>query len=1157
MLVGIDFKTDQFFSLTNTPHTHPWLFCFLSRAINLAQGVMRGRMSNLRQNLERFFETGAFKRGVGYHTEGRVLRSSTFPDKRRVEGEVFGSRNSLYEVSVRLDWYRTKEIADIDGDCSCPIGYNCKHVVAVLLAQEQHLQNDNRVHSSHMRLTPVQTLSAFARNWMDRVENVAREAIDPEAYPASVKDRIAYILDRANDGSLHVDVVKTRVLKSGALSSTWRRYDGTRLSYGEPPKFIRPSDQMILQLLKHGGFSANPMRGPFGARLWSDILATGRAFWQDIDRALRQAASRWAEFEWISGEDGGQTIVVRDGAGHVLIPLGVSPPWFVDPTNGETGPLETSLDPTQAELLAGAPYLSSQDVSQIAPKLAAQNFIPLPVQIETVHHKDPPLAVLTLGVSHIPIMSARYGRYRYAYRDEFEDMLSLDLSFIYGDTRYASRELETMGLEFEAYSAGRRDVFHRDEDAELEAGDMLEAFAEGFGFTDPDDLHEIDPYGTATLPDFVLPGSTLGAFEEAAVTFLAEAVPRLRDAGWSVEIDDDWPAELITEPVSLSGGFGASADNLFELDLTGEAGDTHFDLAPILQQIILSLPPELLEAGNLEHHLSEINFYPALPDGRRITLPGRTIAPLVEAFRDLTGLGQLHVSEAGSAWKVAEALEGTGGTFSGLDKLKELASMLKRLNTPADVPVPIGVKAELRPYQRQGLGWLLALEETGFGGILADDMGLGKTLQALSLLMAKHGTLGGTGRPSLAVVPTSLLMTWKREAARFTPDLRVLILHGPKRAEIFDQIGTYDLVVTTYGSLRRDIDLLITYDFEIAILDEAQAVKNPRSATAKAVRQLSAGMRIALTGTPVENNLEELWAIMGWCCPGLLGNRTQFTETWRRPIERDQNTLVQRRLSTRLRPFMLRRRKDEVATDLPPKTEIVETVSMSPAQTALYDTIRLAMNTRVRDALQSKGLAASRITVLDALLKLRQAACDPALVKLPAARKVTSSAKRDRLVEMLEALQAEGRKVLIFSQFVEMLNLIEADVTERGWSFVKLTGQTRKRAEAVDQFQRGDANIFLVSLKAGGTGLTLTAADTVILYDPWWNPATERQAMDRAHRIGQDKPVFVYRLIAENTVEARIAQMQAQKTDLADAIFSSAADGKFQFSEADIMDLFA
>jgi SNF2 family DNA or RNA helicase len=423
--------------------------------------------------------------------------------------------------------------------------------------------------------------------------------------------------------------------------------------------------------------------------------------------------------------------------------------------------------------------------------------------------------------------------------------------------------------------------------------------------------------------------------------------------------------------------------------------------------------------------------------------------------------------------------------------------------------------------------------------------------------MAKHGTIGGVGRPSLAVVPTSLLMTWQREAARFTPDLRVLILHGPKRAALFDQITDHDLVVTTYGSLRRDIDQLSAQDFEIAILDEAQAVKNPRAATAKAVRLIKARMRIALTGTPVENNLEELWAIMDWCCPGLLGNRTSFNETWRRPIEKDQNAHVQRRLSTRLRPFMLRRRKDEVATDLPPKTEIVETVSMSPTQTALYDTIRLAMNARVRDVLQSKGLAASRITVLDALLKLRQAACDPALVKLPAARKVTASAKRERLLQMLEALQAEGRKVLIFSQFVEMLNLIEQDIQSRGWSFVKLTGKTRNRAEMVDRFQNGQADIFLVSLKAGGTGLTLTAADTVILYDPWWNPATERQAMDRAHRIGQDKPVFVYRLIAENTVEDRIAAMQAQKADLADAIFSSESGGKFNFSEADVLDLFA
>ncbi len=384
----------------------------------------------------------------------------------------------------------------------------------------------------------------------------------------------------------------------------------------------------------------------------------------------------------------------------------------------------------------------------------------------------------------------------------------------------------------------------------------------------------------------------------------------------------------------------------------------------------------------------------------------------------------------------------------------------------------------------------------------------------------------------------------------------MLVLHGPGRADHFDEIANHDLVITTYPLLHRDHEPLFGQAWDVAVLDEAQSVKNSASALAKLVRRIEARLRIALTGTPMENNLEELWAILDWTTPGLLGTRTAFRERFRVAIEREDDRLARTRLATRIRPFVLRRTKDMVAADLPPRTEIVEHVTLAGAQQGLYETVRASMDARVRQALKAKGLAGSRITVLDALLKLRQAACDPALVKLPAAGKITQSAKRTRLMEMLEALVAEGRKVLVFSQFVEMLRLIEADVTARGWRYTMLSGQTRKRAEAVARFQEGDADIFLISLKAGGTGLTLTAADTVILYDPWWNPATERQAMDRAHRIGQTRPVFVYRLIATSTVEAAIQDMQARKQALADALFAEGEGTALDISEDDILALF-
>jgi SNF2 family DNA or RNA helicase len=307
----------------------------------------------------------------------------------------------------------------------------------------------------------------------------------------------------------------------------------------------------------------------------------------------------------------------------------------------------------------------------------------------------------------------------------------------------------------------------------------------------------------------------------------------------------------------------------------------------------------------------------------------------------------------------------------------------------------------------------------------------------------------------------------------------------------------------------------------------------------------------------MENNLEELWCLFDWLIPGLLGNRKSFGERFRKPIEKEKNLTRQVTLSRRIAPFILRRTKDQVVTDLPPRTEIIETVQLTGPQRALYETVRSTMHERVRQVLAKKGLASSKITVLDALLKLRQVCCDPQLVKLPSAASITVSAKRMRLLEMLESLIAEGRRVLIFSQFVEMLRLIEIDIKSRGWDYLMLTGQTQKRGELVEAFQTGKAALFLISLKAGGVGLNLTAADTVILYDPWWNPAIERQAMDRVHRIGQDKPVFVHRLIAEGTVETRIAEMQARKQALIDSVFDPQTTNTMDMNEDDILSLFA
>jgi SNF2 family DNA or RNA helicase len=449
------------------------------------------------------------------------------------------------------------------------------------------------------------------------------------------------------------------------------------------------------------------------------------------------------------------------------------------------------------------------------------------------------------------------------------------------------------------------------------------------------------------------------------------------------------------------------------------------------------------------------------------------------------------------------------------------------------------------------------LREYALAGILADDMGLGKTIQTLShILLEKEA--GRLDRPALVVAPTSLMGNWQEEAARFAPSLRVLLLHGADRAERFDAMGSHDLVLTTYALLPRDEAALRRQDFHLLILDESQYIKNHRSKAAETATLLSARHRLCLTGTPLQNHLGELWSQFHFLLPGLLGDEKQFNSDFRKPVERDGDGQRNAFLTRRIKPFLLRRTKDHVAKELPAKTEMLREVTLVGAQRDLYETVRLAMDKKVREAIAQKGVARSQIIILEALLKLRQVCCDPRLVTLSGGRKsVAHSAKLTELTAMLEELLDEGRKILVFSQFTSMLALIEDELRARGIDYALLTGETGDRSAQVKAFQSGKVAVFLISLKAGGVGLNLTAADTVIHYDPWWNPAVENQATDRAWRIGQDKPVFVYKLIAKATLEEKIQEMQRRKAALADAVLSGDATQSLQITQDDLTAIFA
>jgi superfamily II DNA or RNA helicase len=474
------------------------------------------------------------------------------------------------------------------------------------------------------------------------------------------------------------------------------------------------------------------------------------------------------------------------------------------------------------------------------------------------------------------------------------------------------------------------------------------------------------------------------------------------------------------------------------------------------------------------------------------------------------------------------AIQGGAGDDSQLLQLERLE------------PVSLGsLETVLRPYQKIGVAWFNFLASNHLGGILADEMGLGKTVQTLAFLRQLPGS-------SLVVCPSSLVVNWQREAARFTPERRCLALTGPERAELFNELSTADLVITSYALLRRDAPLYGGTAFNAVVLDEAQHIKNPESQNAHAASSLRARHRFVLTGTPIENSLRDIWSIMQFVLPGYLGSKTDFKERYEEPIRTDPAGAQHRRLIQRLSPFVLRRKKESVAPELPKKIEQVAYCELTTQQRAVYSGLLSAAHQQLSESASPKRPAQARMLILTALLRLRQAVCDLRLLEVAeeqnraqTAAAGAVSAKVELLRELLSEAIDGGHRVIVFSQFVKMLKILEADLQQNEIDYAYLDGQTPNRQEVVDRFQNGTAPVFLMSLKAGGVGLNVTAADTVIHFDPWWNPAVEAQATDRAHRIGQTKVVTSYKLIARDTVEEKILTLQERKRSLVDATMAS------------------
>ena len=1112
-------------------------------------------------SLQQHFSSITLQRGNDYVSRNLVISAEEDPNGQII-GQVTNGRDKIYNQRI---------IAHGDllhGTCSCPVGHNCKHVAAVIIK----LTSQQRTGAGGLTI-PVQGWLSRLKQATTSIEPTEQRGVD---YPENIKDRLLYVLT-PNYSEFKVDIFVGRLnTASNTLNKSMRRYDTLNVLRRQSlPQFIRPIDLDLISTLSQGrmmeqgyghGYSRPDLLRPRGDQaiaIVRRLCDTGR-FLHDKAPNAQLAWSHdklEAQLDWRLNSEGHQKLSFQDLTGKALTLCGLEQATFwVDVSSGTIGALAQPIALEVLRLVDAAPSISPEQVEALGAALPDQlGELPLPRPHKIQHIKRPAhtrTVKLTLGAE-----KAHEGSYRWGGSVELP---TLTLRFVYDGKEVSDLELDDPTL----VSGDQIITLTRDHVWESSCfARLLEA-----GALPIDDLELHWPSERMNACDLAFADDEISTHSleisrmSDALDFAFRVIPQLRKEGWEIITTPKWPYHLSEKTIALTvathsqPGENFHGNEWFSLGFQTEIDGKAVDVAPLIAAFLEQIREDWVEVPSLEALTEYLAHNPVyLNDDRQdyVALDLTPLGPLLHLFLSYQiELGAFHPTDANLARLAEEALQGSNVQFSDNAGVLTLAQNLAALSQPNNVSAPRGLQGALRDYQLYGAAWMAGLLSAGFGGVLADDMGLGKTVQALALLQARREA--GVGGPTLLIVPTSLIYSWQSQAAKFTPELKVVTLHGADRAALHDSALRADLIITTYPLLARDREWLAAHNWTLIVLDEAQILKNPASQMAKALRTIPTDGRLALTGTPLENSLQDLWTLIDWTNPGLLGDRTEFQRLFRTPIEKYGDKGAQARLNRRLRPFLLRRTKQEVAAELPAKTEIIERVDLPKPQQALYEAVRSAMDTRVRKAISTKGLAGSRITVLDALLKLRQVCCDPKLVKSGAARSLTESAKRRRLRELVTELVAEGRRVLIFSQFVEMLGLIEADLYELGVSYLILTGQTKNRAEILSKFANGDADVFLLSLKAGGIGLTLTEADTVILYDPWWNPAVERQAMDRSHRIGQDKPVFVYRLVASGTVEEKILEMQARKQSLADALFDDThQDGVALLDETILQELFA
>ncbi len=1098
------------------------------------------------------YGSATVQRGLAYANEGRVSIQEIERDplEIHVEATVKGSIKQPYQVDLWVSLNAAGGLRGVDNDCTCPVGMDCKHAVAALLVLHQQsgvLKPDATLPMAEAFPEP----SAAALEWLDELDEArAAEEPSPAAKRKALPQRLVYLLRQGQP--MRLALGKTRQVKTGGLGKPViyhpQTYDlGSMRSHRE---FILDEDVPPLRLfvaLQAGTtYYYNDdveLTGETGALLLRQALRTGRLY-QDGNMAqpLHPGQPQPLALRWERNAAGLQQVDF-----DLPEPLQVIATWplfYFDPATGRLGELHSALPEDVLRKLLAAPPLNEADAPLARRQLShlAQQKgldLPLPEAAESIP-AGKPLARLTLTC----------GRFRsFATQGLYDEHAIAMLHFTYPEG------VSVTGGEYPApmmrrqTADGQWETLLRDLQTEGEVWANLQALGFESCQRRLPDSQRLDG-----ASDCLLPGRSDAT---GWLPFLETGVAKLEQMGVPVTIADDFPFQLATADEWFVGLEEEAGSDWFTLDLGVMVGGERVSLVPPLLRLLRDQPRLLTTVRALDDEAT----VPVALDGRRfLPVPAKRLKawllPLLEFLDDdRPRLARHHASALAG---IAEhATQWIGG-----EELRTLGKRLQDFSGMAHQPPAAGFQATLRPYQQVGLDWLQFLREYGLAGILADDMGLGKTVQTLAHLHLEKAA-GRADRPSLVVATTSLMANWKNEAAQFTPDLKVLVLHGKDRADRFAEMAGADIILTTYPLLVRDREVLLAREYHLLVMDEAQFIKNPKAKSHQVARQLKARHRLSLTGTPLENHLGELWAQFDFLMPGLLGRAQRFGKVFRTPIEKQGDEEMRQRLAERVRPFLLRRTKEQVLKDLPPRTEIVRWVELEGGQRDIYESLRVVFDKKLRQVLAEQGAGRSQIMILDALLKLRQVCCDPRLVKLPTTEALVRkgsvpSAKLATLMEMIEELLDESRKVLLFSQFTSMLELIEEELGKRKTPYVKLTGQTRDRETPIRDFQEGRVPLFLISLKAGGTGLNLTAADTVIHYDPWWNPAVEEQATARAHRIGQDKPVFVYKLMTQGTVEEKILALQNRKRGLADQLMrkdAAAEEGGGHLITADDLDV--